>query len=154
MIVVRPEKKQGTIIRERTINQLMTCMYISMEILFFFPLCTAVTHPSVRVTERWEHPVTVLLGAIALIYVAPRSSLLLLWCMSSVHACEQVLQLIMVPDVGVQAGAERKAPVLANFDGGEFWIPSIPTNIFLWLKGGKLICYNSIFCGLTKTRKS
>lgn len=53
----------------------------------------------------------------------------------------------MVADVGVQAGAERKAPVLANWDGGEFWIPSILTDSFLWLKGGKLICYNSIFLG-------
>lgn len=52
-------------------------MYISMEIVFFFPFCTAVTHPSVHVTDR-EHPVTVLFGAITLIYVAPRSSLLLL----------------------------------------------------------------------------
>lgn len=77
MIVVRPEKKQGTIICEGTINQAMTCMNISMEIRFF-PLSTAVTHPSVHVTEGREHPVTAVLGAIALIYVAPHSSLLLL----------------------------------------------------------------------------
>lgn len=78
MIVVRTEKATRN-------NQLWTRNKPACDIhvdqhanIFFFPLCTAMTHPSVRVTARWEHPVTVLLGAIALIYVAPRSSLSLL----------------------------------------------------------------------------
>lgn len=39
----------------------------------------AVSHPSIHVTERWVHPVTGQLVAVTLIYVAPLSSLFLLW---------------------------------------------------------------------------
>lgn len=39
----------------------------------------AVSHPSIHVTKRWVHPVTGQLVAVRLIYVAPLSSLFLLW---------------------------------------------------------------------------
>lgn len=48
--------------------------------LFFLPpALQVVSHPSIHVTERWVHPVTGQLVAVTLIYVAPLSSMFLLW---------------------------------------------------------------------------
>ncbi len=56
-----------------------TCMPACTHSSFSLLAPRAVSHPSIHVTKRWVHPVTGQLVAVTLIYVAPLSSLFLLW---------------------------------------------------------------------------
>lgn len=56
-----------------------TCMPTCTHSSFSLLAPQAVSHPSIHVTKRWVHPVTGQLVAVRLIYVAPLSSLFLLW---------------------------------------------------------------------------
>lgn len=74
----------------------------------------AVSHPSIHVTERWVQPVTGQLVAVTLIYVAPLSSLFLLWWRD--HVCSLPIRKVYSAHNGrpgwelSQTGVGRRAP--------------------------------------------
>ena len=78
----------------------------------------AVSHPSIHVTERWVHPVTGQLVAVTLIYVAPLSSLFLLWWRD--YVCSLPIRKVYSARNGgpvwelSQTGVGRRAPAWAN----------------------------------------
>lgn len=77
----------------------------------------AVSHPSIHVTERWVHPVTGQLVAVTLIYVAPLSSLFLLWWRD--YVCSLPIREVYSARNGgpvwelSQTGVGRRAPAWA-----------------------------------------
>lgn len=79
----------------------------------------AVSHPSIHVTKRWVHPVTGQLVAVTLIYVAPLSSLFLLWWRD--YVCSLPIRKVYSACNGgpvqelSETGVERRSPVWANW---------------------------------------
>lgn len=78
----------------------------------------AVSHPSIHVTERWVHPMTGQLVAVTLIYVAPLSSLFLLWWRD--YVCSLPIRMVysacnggLVRELS-QTGVGRRAPAWEN----------------------------------------
>lgn len=86
----------------------------------------AVSHPSIHVTERWVHPVTGQLVAVTLIYVAPLSSLFLLWWKDCIYVCMHARSLLgrftqLVMGAGVGAQSDRsgeKSPCVSKLHDG------------------------------------
>lgn len=85
----------------------------------------AVSHPSIHVTKRWVHPVTGQLVAVTLMYVAPLSSLFLLWWRD--YACllpiRKVYSACNGGPVGELSQGRKKSPCMNKLMAS--WLGSI-----------------------------
>lgn len=89
----------------------------------------AVSHPSIHVTERWVHPVTGQLVAVTLIYVAPLSSLFLLWWRDCIYVCMHARSLLgrftrLVMGAGVGAQSDRSGREELLHEQTAWWFPA------------------------------